>query len=244
MGDTILKPDILALFSVFLVPVLFYIYYYTWKQKLVLKWIVRPLIPSGSEESLEFLSAKLTGIFFTGLVPFIIFVLIINISPARIGLVPGHSLSFWYLILILMLITGIISFFFSKDPKVREISPDLKIKDWYPGHLILSIVAWIVYISGYELFFRGIVWFLCIEAFGFWPALLINLLLYSLVHLPQGKSMALGAVPTGIVLCLLSNLTGSFLPAFMIHSSIAVMTQLFSLYHNPEVNLHFKKPVL
>jgi membrane protease YdiL (CAAX protease family) len=41
------------------------------------------------------------------------------------------------------------------------------------------------YIFGYELLFRGIVWFTCFEAFGFWPALLINLFLYAVVHLQK-----------------------------------------------------------
>jgi membrane protein implicated in regulation of membrane protease activity len=50
--------------------------------------------------------------------------------------------------------------------------------------------------------------------------------------------MAIGALPVGIILCILSQLTGSFIPAFLIHSLIAVLTDLFSLYHNPEVHLH------
>jgi membrane protease YdiL (CAAX protease family) len=141
-------------------------------------------------------------------------------------------------LIILIIVTAIVSFKLSKSRKVQEKSPELKIRDWYPRHIILSVSAWLFYILGYEFLFRGVLWFLCSEAFGCWSALAINLLLYAMVHLPQGKLIAIGTLPVGIILCLLSQLTGSFIPAFLIHSLIAVFTDLFSLYHNPEVHLH------
>ena len=239
MEDTKLKAEALALLSVFSLCILFYFYFYLNKRKLIFNKIIRPLIPSWSSESLEFLSEKLTGILFTGIIPFIIFLVILNISSSRIGLVTGLTFRFRYLIVLLVLITCLLTFFASKKKDVREISADLKISDWYPRHLILFVSAWIFYIFGYELLFRGIVWFTCFEAFGFWPALLINLFLYAIVHLPKGKLMALGTLPTGLILCLLSHLTGSFLPAFVIHSTIAVSSGLFSLYHNPEAHFSF-----
>lgn len=199
---------------------------------------VKPFFPAVSIETIEFISYKFTGILFTGIIPFIIFVLVIKVLPSRIGLITGRIFHYWYLLVFLILITALISFTFSKSRKVQELSPELKIRNWYPRHVLLSVSAWLLYILGYEFLFRGVLWFLCSEAFGFWPAMLINLLLYSLVHLPQGNLVALGTLPVGIILCLLSQLTGSFIPAFLIHSLIAVLTDLFSLYHNPEVHLY------
>ena len=239
MEDTRLKAEALALLSVFSVCLLFFFYFYANKRMLIINKIMRSFIPSWSVESLEFLSGKLTGILFTGIIPYIIFLGIFDISPSRIGVVTGLTFKFCYLIALLVLFTCLIAFFASKKKEVREISADLKINDWYPRHLVLFVLAWIFYIFGYELLFRGIVWFTCFEAFGFWPALLINLSLYAIVHLPKGKLMALGTLPTGLILCLLSHLTGSFLPAFIIHSTIAVSTGLFSIYHNPEAHLYF-----
>jgi membrane protease YdiL (CAAX protease family) len=239
MRDIKLTADVLAFMSIFSVMLMFFFYFCTAKKKIILNLLLKPLFPSGSLASLEFISYKLTGILFTGILPFIIFVLIIKAEPSRIGLVTGRIFHFWYLLILVMLLTGIVSFKLSKGRKVQERSPELKMTDWFPRHIILSVSAWVLYILGYEFLFRGVLWFLCFEAFGFWPALIINLLLYFLVHLPQGKFMAMGALPVGIVLCLLSQLTGSFIPAFLIHSLIAVLTDLFSLYHNPEVHLHF-----
>jgi membrane protease YdiL (CAAX protease family) len=238
MGDNKLTAEVLAFIAVFSVPFMFCLYYYFAKQKIFLNLLIRPLFPSGSIKTNEFISYKLTGILFTGIIPFIVFILILKVIPSTIGLVIGRTFQFWYLLVILIFFTAFVSFKLSKSRKVQEMSPELKIENWFPRHIVLSVSAWLFYILGYEFLFRGVLWFLCSEAFGFWPAMLINLLLYSLVHLPQGRLVATGTLPIGIILCLLSQLTGSFIPAFLIHSLIAVLTDLFSLYHNPEVHLN------
>lgn len=214
MGDIKLSAEVLASFAIFSVLLMFWLYFFASKRKILFYYFVKPLFKAGSEEIPEFISYKLTGILFTGILPFVFFVLILNLSPSRIGLVIGRTFEFWYLLIILILVAVFISFISSKTRKIQQRSPELRIRDWYPEHIILSASAWLFYLLGYEFLFRGVLWFLCNEAFGFWPALFINLLLYSLVHLPQGKVMAIGTLPVGLILCLLSHLTGSFLPAF------------------------------
>jgi membrane protease YdiL (CAAX protease family) len=241
MGENKLTAEVLAFAAIFSVLLFFFLYYFTAKKKILHDLVFKPLFPSGSPGALEFVSFKMTGILFTGIIPFILFVIIFRTEPTRIGFVTGRTCHFWYLLILLILVTALLSFNLSKGRSVQERSPELKIIDWFPRHIVLSVSAWVIYILGYEFLFRGVLWFLCYEAFGFWPALAINLVLYFLVHLPQGKFMAAGALPVGIVLCLLSWLTGSFIPAFLIHSLIAVLTDLFSLYHNPEVRLHLSE---
>ncbi len=238
MEDKFLKEEVLAFIAILSVLFLFYLYYYTTKRKVFLNLIIRFINPSISGESLEFVSDKLAGILFTGISPFVIFVLIINILPLKIGFTVGRTIQLWYLLIPLTAITALISFFSSKSQKIQGISPELRIKNWYPCHLFLSVLGWLFYILGYEFFFRGILWFLCYGAFGFWPALVINILLYSLVHLPKGKLVTIGAIPVGVIFCLLSHFTGSFYPAFLIHACMAILTEISSVFHNPE--LHFR----
>lgn len=233
-----LSIDSLAVTAIVSVILLFFLYYYTANRKIAGTLLIRPLFPSMRNETADFISFKLSGIIFTGVVPFILFLCVLKLSPSRIGFVAGRTSGYWYILLILILITLTVSFYSSKSPKIRARSPELRLKDWYPGHVFLSAGAWVLYLLGYEFLFRGVLWFLCFEAFGFWPALAVNLVLYLLVHLPQGIQMAVGTIPVGIVFCLLSHLTGSFLPAFIIHCFIAVSTELFSLYHEPDVRLH------
>ena len=238
MPDLISNTVFLAWFAIFSVCLFFWLYLFTAKRRIILKYLVQPMFPTRSAGVNEFISYKLTGILFTGVLPFLVFVMILRVPPSGIGLVTGLTFHFWYMLVILVIITAIATFKMSQSIKVQQLSPELKLNDWFTRHVFLSVSAWLIYILGYEFLFRGVLWFLCSEAFGFWPALGINLLLYSLVHLPQGKQIAAGAIPVGVVLCLMSRLTGSFIPAFIIHSFIAVLTDLFSLYHNKEIRLH------
>lgn len=233
-----LSDEVLAITAVFAVLLLFSLYYYSAGRKFIDNWLLKPVFPSISRAVAGFLSFKLSGILFTGVVPLVYFLWILRLSPGRVGLIAGKTWEYWYLIFILVLITLVISFYSSKSPQIRARSPELRIRDWYPVHIILSAAIWVIYLLGYEFLFRGALWFLCADAFGFWPALIINVTLYSLVHLPQGMKMAVGTIPVGILFCLLSSLTGSFLPAFIVHSFIAVSTEIFSLYHEPDVRLH------
>jgi membrane protease YdiL (CAAX protease family) len=241
MGEINLNAEALSSVTIFSVLLLFFLYYYTVKHTFLLNHLIRPLFPSVSGESIEFISEKLTGILFTGLIPFTVFILILNIPPSRTGLIIGRTFQLWYLVIILVLITALASFVSSKSRKVQERSPELKTEDWHPRHLLLSVSAWLCYLIGYEFFFRGVLWFICNEAFGFWPALIINLILYSLVHIPKGKLMTIGAIPFGAILCLLSQLTGSFITAFMIHSTMAIMTEISAAYNKPGIHFHIKR---
>lgn len=236
--EIILKTEFLAFFAIFSVLLFFWLYFFTAKRRLLLKYFIQPVFHSWSAGAKEFISYKLTGILFTGVLPFLVFVLILKVPLSGTGLVIGRTFHFWYLLFILIIITALVSFKMSQSIKVQHMSPELKLRDWFPRHVVLSVAAWLLYILGYEFLFRGVLWFLSSEAFGFWPALFINLLLYSIVHIPQGKYVTLGTIPVGAVLCLLSQLTGSFIPAFLIHSLIAVLTDLFTLYHNTEIRLH------
>ena len=228
----------LAFISIVSVIILFVFYYILSGKKSNATVINRYTGSRFSEESIEFAGEKSTGILFTGILPFIIFVLILGMHHEKIGLTPGRFTEYWYLYLLLPAVTVPISFYISKSPNIQKRSPQLRIKNWVPGHLLLTAAGWIIYIFGYEFLFRGVLWFLVYGAFGFWPALIINIFLYSLVHLPQGKLMTAGAIPIGLIFCFLSHLTGSFFPSFLIHTSMSVSTEFSSLYHNPE--FHFQ----
>lgn len=233
-----LSKEFLAFAAVISVILLFFLYYFIAERKILERRVLKPVFQSISGQSISFLSYKLSGILFTGVVPFVLFLRVLRLPPSDIGLIAGRTFKYWYLILILVLITLVVSFYSSRSEQIRARSPELRLKDWYPRHIIMSAGAWLIYLLGYEFLFRGVLWFLCADAFGFWPAMAVNVVLYSLVHLPQGVRMAAGTIPVGVIFCLLSSLTGSFIPAFIIHSFIAVSTEIFSLYHEPEVRLH------
>jgi membrane protease YdiL (CAAX protease family) len=228
------QKEVLAVSVILSVILFFGLYYFLTGQKVFNK-LVNLLFPETvSTESKDFISDKLTGIVFTGVLPMIVFVIIPGNPASEAGLTTGEMYKITYPLIGLIAITILSAFFSSKSINVRKSAPELRVKVWHPRHIILSSLSWLIYLFGYELFFRGILWFLCFRAFGFWWSVLINVSLYSLVHVPKGRLVTYGAVPLGVLFCTLSYFTGSFLPAFMIHSAMAISTELFSVYHNPE----------
>jgi membrane protease YdiL (CAAX protease family) len=199
-------------------------------------------MPSLTEnETLEFACEKVTGVVLTGIVPALLFIVILRSDPSGIGFTAGMISRIKYPLVILLIIIPFLTFYSSKNPRIHKISPELRTKTWHFHHVALSLSCWLVYLFGYEFFFRGILWFLCFNALGFWWALAINIALYSIVHIPKGPIMTWGAIPLGTLLCFLTSITGSFLPAFLIHSTMALSTELFSVYNNPEFQFHVNK---
>ena len=241
MNDIFLNEKLLAVFAILSVLILFFLYYYLTSKRVFSNFFLKILSDSVSEESLKFVSDKVAGIIFTGITPYFIFILIFKILPSDAGFAPGRIYQIKLILAGLILVTLFVSFLSSKNQKIQDRSPELRIKTWHLGHLLLSSAGWMVYIFGYEFFFRGILWFLCYSAFGFWPALAVNILLYSLVHIPKGMLIAIGAIPLGIIFCILSYTSGSFFPAFLIHATMAISAEIFSVCNNPEFKFQIKK---
>lgn len=227
-----------AIITVIFVFVLFHMF----------SWLLRKngkFFPRNTNQPLvlrdSFYLIKITGFVLTGVVPFLLFKYFLNFNPVFSGFTTGKWPDFMLLTLILVLLTLLFSFFSSRSPSIWERVPELKIKFWKPGLMISTSLFWMIYLFGYEFLFRGILWFTSYNAFGFLPALVINLILYSAAHLPQGRLMVIGSIPVGIIFCALSHYTGSFLPAFLIHTVMACSTEIFVIYHNPELN--FRKTI-
>ena len=184
----------------------------------------------------DFVSAKMTGFLFLGFLPFLFFMVFTPISFADIGLTFGETGKYWYLLILMPVLAVLITSQASKNQRQQEIYPQMRLKRWGIRRVGISFGGWAIYLFAYEFLFRGILWFLCYKAFGFLPALVINLSLYSSLHMPKGIKETLGAIPVGLILCIFSYLTGSFFLAFITHLAIASSTELFSVYHNPDMH--------
>lgn len=220
--------EILPVVAVSAVCVVFFLYHFFTKQKYSLRFFEKISPRSVSRHSLEFISEKLTGFILFGSVPFALFVLFFKIPPQKLGFTPGAISNYRYLVLLLISVAIITPYLLSRYKKKNLTRPELKVSIWEPRHSILAASGWIIYLSGYEFVFRGVLWFVCYDAYGFWSASVINILLYSVVHIPKGKLMTYGAIPLGALFCYLTHKTGSFFPSFLIHSAMSVSNELFS----------------
>jgi membrane protease YdiL (CAAX protease family) len=183
---------------------------------------------------------RLTGVFFFALVPVIFLLFLGKTDFQGIEIKMMTTQSILWLIAVSAVILPI-GYFNSRSEDNLDMYPMIRNIIWSKRMIIVSALSWCAYLLAYEFLFRGLLFFSSLEFMGLWQAILINVGLYSLVHLPKGIKESLGALPMGVVLCLLSFKTGSFWMAFFIHIILALSNEWFSLHFQPEMKLRLKR---
>lgn len=123
----------------------------------------------------------------------------------------------------------------AKKPKNLVHYPQIRAKVWDSKMFRGNLAGWATYLFGYEFLFRGVLLFPLVEAIGLWPAIAVNIGMYSATHIPKGLNEAIGAIPLSIVLCLLSVYTGSIWIAVVVHIAMAWTNTTVALKHHPEM---------
>jgi membrane protease YdiL (CAAX protease family) len=188
-----------------------------------------------SVKSVYFVS-KLIGFILFGLIPGILVFVFYPKSIAESGLSFGLNKVYWYLFGIPFIIIGI-NFFLANNPATFSRYPEMRFEVWTKARLAVSAAGWTIYLLGYEFLFRGLLFFSVYHTYGLFASLTINSIIYSAVHIPKGKAEMIGAIPFGILLCFMSLLTNSILLPFLIHLSLALSTDFFSIHYNPNMKL-------
>lgn len=180
---------------------------------------------------------RLSGFLAFGIVPvgIIVYVLHSDISDFGIHWFSTLKSALWFSLLVLVVIP--LNMIQARKKSNLKAYPQIRIKDWNAGVLFKSAVTWMLYLLAYEFFFRGFLLFASIQMFGVPWAVVINVVLYALAHLPKGRLETIGAIPLGILLCLITIDTGSFWVAFAIHVVMALSNEWLSLYFSKDINL-------
>ncbi|MBK7817530.1 MAG: CPBP family intramembrane metalloprotease [Sphingobacteriaceae bacterium] len=113
--------------------------------------------------------------------------------------------------------------------------PQIRAKIWTRKTVIIAALGWALYLFGYEFLFRGILLFPLVETLGVWPAIAINIALYSATHIPKGLHETIGAAPLGLVLCILTLLSGTIWIAFLVHVVMAWTNCFTALKFHPDM---------
>lgn len=166
------------------------------------------------------------GFVLLGVIPFIIALIFFDlpITTYGIGFPSGPYAILWFLIPTAVMVSG--SVFRSSKGINAAYYPEVRKKDWTKRRSIINAVFWAVYLLGYEFAIRGMVFFTSLYAFGLWPAIIINSVIYSLIHIFKGVKEAFGAFFLGILFCLITYYTNSIWIAFLIHLAIAVINDV------------------
>lgn len=131
----------------------------------------------------------------------------------------------------------VLTAFNARKPASLKHYPQIRARKWPPSMLRGSLLGWTIYLLGYEALFRGVLLFPLVDQIGLWPAIAVNIGLYSGTHIPKGLKETLGAIPLSIVLCLLTVQTGTILIAVIVHVAMAWTNVWVSLRANPEMEM-------
>jgi membrane protease YdiL (CAAX protease family) len=195
---------------------------------------VKKFLNSNLGEVRFILFQRFLGVLIFGMIPLLILTLTGTQSIVDFGVTaPVKETGTWTVILSVVII--IINYINSRTPENLALYPQIREEIWSLQLLTLSTASWIVYLLSYEFLFRGFLLFSTLSLLGFWPAIILNTAIYSLVHLPKGIKETIGAIPFGILLCYLTVRTGSIWIAVATHIVMAVSNEWLSLRAHPQM---------
>ncbi len=227
-------PETKAIFAIFSALISYYCYLHVISLKVVEKYF-KGYFTEDSYQIRKILFNKLSGFLFFALLPGLIFFSAWQIPGHFYGIAWGEVFENWYWLIGLPALLITMNYFSAQNPDMYLRYPQMRLAGWKASTFLLSASGWTTYLIGYEFLFRGILLFSCVEAFGVWPAIAINVAIYSAIHLTNGMKETLGAIPFGLVACWFVVTTGSLIIPIIMHISLSVSTEFFTIQNNPEM---------
>ena len=223
-----LKISIVILFTL----VFFYVYYYFAHSETLKKRFDKH--SNINFEVKLFISRKLLGFTVLGLIPGLLYFFLLkpNISIADFFI--GNSFSGIYVTLFLACIIILLTYMNQKSKPKRN-SLQMNISEWTPSLFAVNAIGWIIYLLSYEFLFRGILLFECYENFGFWPAIAINVAIYSAIHMINSKEEAIGALLFGTIACYFTLQQGTIFIPIIMHIALSLSSDFFSIRINKDL---------
>ena len=187
---------------------------------------------------------KVVGFLSMGLIPLVIMLILFpNTDLAYYGftIIPETSMLSLLWIVLLSIAVIPLAYFSAKKPKNLLNYPQIRAREWSRRTFYLNLFGWFIYLVGYEVLFRGTLLFPIYQLVGLWPAIAINVALYAATHIPKGIEETIGAVPLGIVLCILTLQTGTLWIAIFVHVALAWTNSLTALKFHPDIHYKSRK---
>jgi membrane protease YdiL (CAAX protease family) len=128
-----------------------------------------------------------------------------------------------------------IAFMSARKPQNLLNYPQIRARIWTRKTVIINSVTWTLYLLGYEFLFRGVLLFPLVDYLGVWPAIAINIALYSATHIPKGMAETIGAAPLGLIFCILTLYSGTICIAFLVHVVMALTNCFTALKFHPDM---------
>jgi membrane protease YdiL (CAAX protease family) len=218
-----------AILSISAITLAYSIYYFAWNSTSFRVWFDKKYgVEQAKINWIYFV--RWVGVFVFGVIPLVIS-LVQGIDLASVGLGFKNPMPTLLWTIGLSLAVTVLNYFAARSPDNLAMYPMIRTPlPWPRSLLVNSALTWAAYLLAYEFAFRGFLFFTCLEVMDLPLAITINVSLYVLVHLAKGWKEAVGAVPLGIVLCLLTFQTGTIWIAFLVHVAMAWGNEWWSYY--------------
>lgn len=217
--------------------IFFYIYHYFVTSGLPEKYC-RKISQHVQKEIVLFLIKKFSGFLILGFFPGLMYYYFLNHEFGIFGLSATLFISNLFVILSLITIITVILFINQKINNHNN-SLQINVSEWSVFLFLINATGWIIYLAGYEYLFRGILLFECYASFGFWPAIAINVAIYSAIHMVNGKAQTFGSLLFGGVASYFALICGTLLIPIIMHVFLCLVSDYFSIRFNE--NLSFIK---
>jgi membrane protease YdiL (CAAX protease family) len=229
--------DIYTFLPIMLALVFFSAYWFISKSEKIKAWFINNN-DSDQASVNQITFNRITGFVSMGVFPLLVCLIFLpeyTISGYGLTVIPettSFSL-FWIVVLSALVIpTAYIS---AKKPANLVNYPQIRAKTWTKKTVLINAIGWALYLLGYELLFRGVLLFPLADSLGVWPAIAINIALYSATHIPKGLAETIGAAPLGLVLCVLTLSSGTLWIAFFVHLAMALSNSFTALKFHPDM---------
>ncbi|MGF7139429.1 CPBP family intramembrane glutamic endopeptidase [Roseimarinus sediminis] len=231
--------DFQSFFIILIAIAFFTVYWFIFKSEKVKNYFYRKY-DHDKASARHILFTKYAGFVLMGIFPTVAALIFLdNYTLAKLGLHFLPETAFTSLVWIVGISALIIpvSMQSAKKPKNLANYPQIRSKVWTRRLVIANALAWAFYLFGYELLFRGVLFFPLVDTLGFWPATAVNIALYSATHIPKGLEETIGAAILGLALCWLTALTGTLWIAFFVHLAMAWSNSFTALKHHSDMVL-------
>lgn len=122
----------------------------------------------------------------------------------------------------------------ARQPKIQAAYPELRVQPRTPRVVAASAFAWLIYLVGYELFFRGFLLHWGIDLWGVVPGIAVMTLVYVLAHLGKPRAEMLICFVAGPAFAALTLWTGTIWSVTLLHLLIALTNENAAAHWNPE----------
>ncbi|MCI4442645.1 MAG: CPBP family intramembrane metalloprotease, partial [Lentimicrobium sp.] len=169
------------------------------------------------------ITAHIIGIIWLGILPIIVLKQSILQVLTEIKIPVSFIIVLYFFLLILIIA---IAFEQSKNAYEKSQSSSESFARLSSDFFISYFIVRALFLFSYELWFRGFLLFGCIHWFGIPLAVFINVTLYVLLHIFNGKKEALACIPFGLLVCFFSIVFNSASPAIMLHIGFSLAYEI------------------